>query len=122
VTEELRPGARGFLGSTAGVSADGTFVVLARFADEAAARAKVEAFETAEMLEQLHRARPDLLGGVRVWFDGGAFVDAAYFTSEAAARAGESSGEFSGARDEYGALFGDMTFLDLRAPQLAGPA
>lgn len=36
---ELRPGADGFLGSTAGVTADGQFVALARFRDDAAARA-----------------------------------------------------------------------------------
>lgn len=35
---ELREGAEGFLGSTAGVSRDGQFILVARFADEAAAR------------------------------------------------------------------------------------
>ncbi len=37
--EELRPGAVGFLGSTGGITPDGRFITLARFADEAAARA-----------------------------------------------------------------------------------
>jgi hypothetical protein len=37
--EELAPGADGWLGSTMGVTADGVFVGLARFRDEAAARA-----------------------------------------------------------------------------------
>jgi len=36
--EELQPGAEGFVGSTAGVSADGEVVTIARFADEDAAR------------------------------------------------------------------------------------
>jgi hypothetical protein len=172
--DEVRPGAVGFLGGTAGVADDGTFVVFARFADEAAAkansarpeqsawweetaklfdgeptfressdvsilfeggsdaagfvqvmegtvtdRAKAEAFETPEMLEQLHAARPDLLGSVRVWFPGGAFADAAYFTSEEDARKGESSGGFSGPQQEFAQLFGEMTFIDLRGPILS---
>jgi hypothetical protein len=33
-------------------------------------------------LEELHAARPDLLGAVRVWLPDGAFVEAAHFTSE----------------------------------------
>lgn len=36
---ELRPGAKGFLGSTSGVADDGMSIVLARFESEAAARA-----------------------------------------------------------------------------------
>jgi quinol monooxygenase YgiN len=174
--DEVRPGAIGFLGSTVGIAEDGTFVAIARFADEAAARAnndrpeqtawwqetskyfdgeptfressdttelfdggsdkagfvqvmegtvtdraKVQELETPEMMEQLRAARPDLLGSLRVWMPGGAFVDTAYFTSEADARAGESSGAFEGPQQEYGALFGEMTFTDLRDPMLTGP-
>lgn len=37
--QDLRPGAEGFLGSTSGVTDDGTFIAVARFRDEAAARA-----------------------------------------------------------------------------------
>ena len=175
--EELRPGATGYLGGTFGIADDGTFFVIARFADEAAAqanserpeqgawfeetaklfdgepsfrestdvselfgggsddagfvqvmegtvsdRAKAEAFETPEMEAELHAARPDLLGGLRVWFDGGSYVEAAYFTSEADARKGESSSEFAGPQEEYMALFGEMSFTDLRDPLLDGPA
>ena len=36
---ELAPGAKGFLGATEGVAADGTFVAIVRFESEAAARA-----------------------------------------------------------------------------------
>src|SRR5947209_555374 len=123
---EVKPGATGYLGSTGGVADDGTVIMLARFADAAAAkanserpeqsawwqetakyfdgeptfrestdtssmlaggsndagfvqvmegrvkdRAKAEAFETPEMLEQLKAARPDLIGSFRVWFDDG---------------------------------------------------
>src|SRR3954464_13847001 len=35
---DVRPGAVGFLGSTVGITDDGTFVAIARFEDEAAAR------------------------------------------------------------------------------------
>jgi hypothetical protein len=171
--DEIRPGAVGFLGSTGGVSDDGTFIAFARFADEASAKAnsdrpeqgawweetakhfdgsptfressdittlfdggsdkagfvqvmegtvkdrkKAEAFETPEMLDMLHKARPDLIGSVRVWFQGGSFADAAYFTSEADARKGESSTEFAGPQEEYMALYSDMTFIDLHEPLL----
>jgi hypothetical protein len=85
-------------------------------------RGKAEAVETDEMLEQLRAARPDLIGSVRVWFPGGAFVEAAYFTSEADARKGESSAEFSGAEQEFADLFGEMTYSDLRDPILTSAA
>lgn len=170
---DVRPGAIGYVGSTVGVSDDGTLIALARFTDAASAaknadrpeqgvwweqtaklldgeatfressdvaelfgggsdaatfvqimegtvrdRAKAEAFETGEMLDQLRAARPDLLGGLRVWFADGAYVEAAYFTSEAEARKNEASSDFAGPQAEYVALFGDMTFTDLRDPML----
>jgi hypothetical protein len=77
-------------------------------------RAKAEAMETPEMIEQLHAIRPDLIGSLRVWFEGGTFIEAAYFTSEAEARKGESSTEFTQPQQEYMALYGDITFTDLR--------
>jgi hypothetical protein len=171
--EELRPGAVGFLGSTAGVAEDGTFVAVARFEDEAAARAnssraeqsawwqetskyfdgeptfrdssdtatlfeggddnagfvqvmegkvadraKAAAMETPQMLDQLRSARPDLLGSFRVWFPDGSFVDVAYFTSEEDARKGEKSAEFEGPEEEFTAMYGEMTFIDLKHPIL----
>jgi hypothetical protein len=176
--DEVRPGAIGFLGTTAGVSDDGTFVALARFADVASARAnserppqhawweqtvklfeseptfresidistlldggsddagfvqvmegvvsdraKLEELETDELLEQLRVARRDLIGSMRVWLAGGAFVEAAYFTSEADARRGELSDVFSepfgGRGAELGALFGEIAYIDLRDPIMA---
>jgi hypothetical protein len=169
---EVRPGAVGFLGGTVGVAEDGTVLAMARFEDDAAAkanaerpeqsawweslakvldgeptfressdtstlfdgpspaatfvqvmegtvpdRAKAEATETAEMEAQLRTARPDLLGALRVWFDGGDYVEAAYFTSEEDARKGESSEDFQPPQEDYAAVFGDLTFLDLRNPQ-----
>lgn len=173
---EVRPGAVGFLGGTGGIADDGTFVLFARFADEAAARAnsnraeqnawweetvscfegeptfressdirllldggsdeagfvqvmegravdraKAEAFETPELLEQLRAARPELLGGIRAWFDGGAFAEVVYFTSEESARKGESSSDFAEPQQEYQDLYQDTTFIDLRDPILNGP-
>jgi len=79
-------------------------------------RAKAEAFESPEMLDELRAARPDLIGGLRVWFDDGTFVDVAYFTSEEDARKGEASPEFEQPSDDYMALFDEMTFVDLRDP------
>jgi hypothetical protein len=170
---DLKPGAIGFLGSTVGIADDGTLIALARFSDEATARAnsdrpeqnawweetakffdseptfrestdirtlfdggsndagfvqvmegtvrdraKAEELETPELLAELRAARPDLIGGIRVWFKNGSFVEAAYFTSEDAARRGESSNEFSGPQEQYAELYGDMTFTDLREPLL----
>lgn len=43
--ENLRPGAKGFLGSTSGITEDGRSVTLARFASEDAARANSERAE-----------------------------------------------------------------------------
>jgi hypothetical protein len=170
---DVRPGAIGVLGSTVGIADDGSFIVIARFEDEAKAaanagraeqtqwwsetekyfdgtpsfrestdtstlfdagmddatfvqimegtlkdRAKAEELETPEMVDQLRKARPDLLGSFRVLFDDGTFVDAAYFTNEADARKGESSPDFEGPGEEFMALFDNMTFTDLRDPIL----
>jgi hypothetical protein len=170
---DVKPGAVGFEGSTVGISEDGTFIALARFADAGAAqknsdrpeqgawwqetakyfdgdpsfrestdsatlfdggandagfvqvmegtvtdRAKAEAMETPEMLEQLRTARPDLLGSHRVWFDDGTYVEAAYFTSEPDARKGELAADFTGPQQQYMELFGEPTFIDLREPLL----
>ncbi len=144
--QELAPGATGFLGVTAGSTADGETISIVRFADEAAARANSErpeqgawweqhmapffdgaptfvessdtdefahgdrdaatfvqvmegrcndlaaarAFETAST-DALEAARPDLLGLFRVNHPDGRFTQAAYFRSEADARAGEGA-------------------------------
>jgi hypothetical protein len=168
---DLRPGAKGFLGSTVGVADDGTFFAIVRFEDEASAmansqrpeqsawweetaklfdgeptfrqssdtttifdggsdkagfvqvmegtandRAKAEALESPEMLEQLRNTRPDLMGGLRVWFEGDEFVEVGYFTSEEDARKGEASSEFSEGEQQFTEAFGEITFTDLRHP------
>jgi hypothetical protein len=81
-------------------------------------RTKLDAMETPEMLDQLRAARPDLLGSFRVWFQDDSFVDLAYFTSEDDARKGEASPDFQGPSEDFMALFGEMTFTDLKDPIL----
>ncbi|MFD1930068.1 MULTISPECIES: hypothetical protein [Nonomuraea] len=177
--DELAPGAQGWLGTTAGVTEDGTFVNLARFGSEEAARAnsgrpeqhqwwmetsklisgdivfhdssEVVSFlgggsdeagfvqiiegrtrDVARMreLNDLYEARftdfrPDVLGGIAALYDDGAFTQAIYFTSEAAARDGERKqppAELKELFDEEMALYeGDLAFYDLREPWLFSP-
>lgn len=51
--EELRPGAAGFLGATAGVAADGRSINIARFESAAAARANSERPEQGEWWSEM---------------------------------------------------------------------
>jgi hypothetical protein len=81
-------------------------------------RAKAEAMENDQMLAELRKARPDLLGGLRVWLDGGKCLEIAYFTNEADARKGESSEDFGAPQEEFMALYDNMTYLDLPNPQI----
>jgi hypothetical protein len=81
-------------------------------------RAKAEAMETPEMLDQLRAARPDLIGGLRVWFDDGAYLEVGYFTSEEDARKGEQTSEFEASQEDYTSMWGQPTYLDLRDPLL----
>jgi hypothetical protein len=84
-------------------------------------RAKAAAMETPEMMEQLRAVRPDVIGGMRMWFPDNSFVMINYFTSEAAAREGESKAEFQQPPEEmkdWDSVFGEMTFTDLRDPIL----
>jgi hypothetical protein len=171
--DELRPGASGFLGSTAGVSDDGRAIVLARFqsADEARAnsdrpeqgswwaetaqcfdgeatfhdsddvdeylaggsndagfvqvmkyhgvdRSRVSAMDADE---QVASFRPDLIGGIRVWTGPDSAVEAAYFTSEEEARAGEKKApppEFAEQIAEFESMMANTEFIDLRQPWL----
>ncbi|HLM64925.1 MAG TPA: hypothetical protein VK306_11555 [Acidimicrobiales bacterium] len=64
--------------------------------------------------------RPDLLGSVRAW-DGDEYTEAAYFTSEVEARAGEAQeppAELADAMREWEDVMGDVTYYDLPAPRL----
>jgi hypothetical protein len=64
--------------------------------------------------------RPDLLGSVRAW-DGDEYTEAAYFTSEAEARAGEAKpppAELADAMQEWQDVMGPITYYDLPRPKL----
>jgi hypothetical protein len=50
--QELKPAARGYLGSTAGVTAEGEFIALVRFENEEAARANSEGAEQSAWWEE----------------------------------------------------------------------
>jgi hypothetical protein len=176
--QELMPGARGYLGTTAGATDDGTFVALARFESEAAARANSDRPEQGawwaetekcfagevqfldcddvqqwlaggsdeagfvqimeghsedvarmhEVMnshpEALHQARPEILGGLMMDAGEGRYVEAFYFTSAEAARAGEKvevPDEFRAEMEEGMSLMGEVTYLDLHNPILVSP-
>jgi hypothetical protein len=68
--------------------------------------------------------RPDLLGGTRAWHGDGTFTEAAYFTSEADARAGESQEpppETKAILDEWLGSVQGMRYIDLKDPWLYSP-
>lgn len=50
--QELKPAAKGYLGSTAGVTADGQFIALVRFENEEAARANSDSTEQSAWWEE----------------------------------------------------------------------
>lgn len=175
--KELMPGAKGFLGATEGITDDGTFVAVARFESEEAARANsdrpeqgawweetakalenvtfydcpdVQTFmgggsddagfvqlmiykakdvgemkKLAKEFENLTLERPDIIGGTSAVAKDGTFIDTNYFTSEGAARAGES-GEMSPEAQSLFQRFGELTeggieYVDLREPWLFSP-
>ena len=173
--EELRPGAMGYLGVTAGVTADGRALTIVRFESEEAARANSERpeqaawwAETAKLydgeptfsessdvtewmgggsndagfvqvmkttgadrakVEEMDKAfephagaRPDLLGGFRIWTGKDSCVDVAYFTSEAEAREGEKAEMPPELQEMMAGMqegMGDVEYFDLTEPQLS---
>ena len=172
--------AQGWLGSTEGVTDDGTLVALARFESEEAARAnsarpeqgrwweslaanldgEASFFESSDVEDDLvgdpdaagfvqvmrgrvsdpARARelvstdpeawagfrPDILGSLMLSSEGGEYVMAIYFTSEAEAREGEKAeppAELAETMQEMAALeVGEVTYYDLRDPLLLSPS
>jgi hypothetical protein len=65
--------------------------------------------------------RPDLLGGLRVWTGPDTYIEAAYFTSEAEARANENNeppSEMMADFAEFQEMMANVEFLDLKDPQL----
>ena len=65
--------------------------------------------------------RPDLIGGLRIWTSTDAYVEVAYFRSEAEAREGETKAPPAPLAEhmgEYEELMADVEYLDLRDPWL----
>ena len=82
-------------------------------------RAKVERLDAS--FDKVGELRPDLLGGLRVWTGPDAYVEAAYFTSEAEARAGEKAEvpeDIQPLMAEFGEIMANTEFIDLKDPQL----
>ena len=79
----------------------------------------------AKFMPQMTAMRPDVIGSVRCW-DGDAFTEAIYFTSEAEARKGEAAMSEAGAEggaefEEYMSLVDGVTYIDLKEPWLFAP-
>jgi hypothetical protein len=69
---------------------------------------------SAAMEDELAAARPDIVGGIVGWHGDREFVQAIYFTSEDAARAGEKTMQDDAGTAEWEAMIdGPMTFTDL---------
>ena len=83
-------------------------------------RGRVHAMD--EMFEANRREfRPDVLGVLRVWTGADDYVEAAYFTSEAEARAGEAvevPAEMADQMAEFGDLMAGVEFMDLHDPRV----
>lgn len=172
---ELRPGAIGFLGLTAGVTGDGHYINFARFESSEAARANSERPEQGawwaetqqcfngdvsfsdsqdveiilaggsndagfvqfmkdtdtdrarleamdqHFIEHAPSFRPEIIGGIRVWTGPKSYVEAAYFTSESAARKGEAKEPPPGLAEhmgEFEELMANVAFHDITNPWL----
>jgi hypothetical protein len=86
-------------------------------------RSRLEEAE-APLMDRLSELRPDVIGSVRAWHDDGTFTHVIYFTSEEAARQGESQpppDDLVKAMEGFEGLFGDIRYLDLREPWLVTP-
>jgi hypothetical protein len=169
--QELKPGAKGYLGSTSGTTADGRDITVVRFESEADARANSErpeqgkwwgetagaydgepVFQESSTVDQmmgggsdaagfvqvvqgkakdqasmrsrlteiegaLRRSRPDILGVLMAWHDGGAFTEVVYFGSEDETRKAEKATEGDELRQEFMSMIdGEPSFYDLTEP------
>ena len=103
-----------FLG---GGSNEAGFVQVMKVAD--VDRARVERLDAE--FQRFADLRPDLLGGLRVWTGPDRYVEAAYFTSEADARAGEQTElpeDVQAMMGEFQEIMANTEYLDLTDPQL----
>jgi len=177
--QDLAPGASGWLGSTAGVTEDGTSIAVVRFESEEAARRNSDRPEQGQWWAEMSKLfsgdvsfrdstdvdvdvhgnpddagfvqviqgrssdperarelmnddsgkwaewRPDIIGSLGVAHDGGVYTMVLYFTSEEAAREGETKeppAELTAAMEEMDALsVGVPEYFDLRQPWLDSP-
>ncbi|MGI9093266.1 MAG: hypothetical protein ACR2FF_07465 [Mycobacteriales bacterium] len=177
--QDLAPGASGWLGSTAGVTEDGTSIAVVRFESEEAARRNSDRLEQGQWWAEMSKLfsgdvsfrdstdvdvdvhgnpddagfvqviqgrssdperarelmnddsgkwaewRPDIIGSLGVAHDGGVYTMVLYFTSEEAAREGETKeppAELTAAMEEMDALtVGVPEYFDLRQPWLDSP-
>lgn len=73
--------------------------------------------------DEMHRRRPEIIGGTMALHGDGAFVETVYFTSEEEARQRESMPPPQELADAMrdGQLMDDLTFLDLHEPWLVSP-
>lgn len=120
--EKCFDGPVGFLNCTdvdlyrGGGSDDAEFIqVMQGHAD----RARLQDFDR-RAEDVLPDLRPDLLGGIRAW-QGDEYVEAAYFTNEADARAGESKEpppDFLPLLEEWREAMGEVTYFDLTSPYM----
>ena len=65
--------------------------------------------------------RPDLLGGIRVWTGATAYIEAAYFTSEAEARKNEQNEPPPGFAEDFGdfiEMMSTVEFLSITDPNI----
>jgi hypothetical protein len=82
-------------------------------------RAQVDRLD--ETFDQFSNLRPDLLGGLRVWTGPDRYVEAAYFRSEAEARAGEQAelpADVQALMGEFQEVMANTEYLDLTDPEL----
>ncbi|MFN2490392.1 MAG: hypothetical protein ABR529_11780 [Actinomycetota bacterium] len=74
----------------------------------------------------LNEYRPDVIGGITAWHQGGLFTEVVYFTSEEEARAGEKrmvadSKEVRAQLEEWSSLVEDPEYTDLSEPWTSSP-
>ena len=82
-------------------------------------RTKVERLDAT--FDEFASMRPDLLGGLRVWTGPDSYIEAAYFTSEAEARAGERTElpeAVQAIMAEFQEMMANTEFIDLKDPDL----
>jgi hypothetical protein len=101
-----------------GGSDDAGFVQImeGRTTNQARLREMMPQFEA-----EMPKTRPDLIGGMTVWHDGGQYTDVIYFRSEEEARAGEKqdmTSEMTPELEEMMTLVEVTEYIDLREPWL----